>query len=145
MELAEVNGKIVELGGPKPFVEFYEHPKKVGIGQYETVIFIKIKPKGCRDFMSRPATDEDKRDYADAWAMFQKGVTPEEGRTPLGQLPSFKTAFKLELEAKYGVECVEDLAAREQPPENYLVPIWRDARNYIKLLEMQNDELGQEV
>lgn len=143
MSLKIVNGKIVEETGARSFVEFYEHAKKVGVGKFDTVIYITIKPVGCKDFMSRPATDADKAEYPVEWQNFQQGISTTEGVTGLGQLPAFKTAFGLELEAK-GISSVEELAARSEPEEDYLKKLWQQARVYIQLQDAEN-ESGKEV
>lgn len=138
MALELVNNQVVETGGARPFVEFYEHAKKVGVGKFEPVIYIKIKNPGYKDFMSRPATDEDKAEYSAEWAAFQKGVELTEGRTPLSQLPAYKTAWELELRVM-GIDCVEVLAGREEPEQDYLKPMHKQAVMFMKLQETENE------
>jgi hypothetical protein len=138
MELQEINGKVVEVGTP-PTATFYEHPKKVGIGKYKSVDYVSVRAPGFKDYMSRPATEQDKVDFPDAWANYQGGMEQVTGSTPLTMLPAYKTAFMLELKVR-GITCIEQLADAPAPHEDYLTPIWNQAKLYMTLAEGDTSE-----
>lgn len=138
MTLRLVNGQIIEMGGPKPHVSFYEFAVKVGVGQYKPVDFVKIVTPGQRDYMSRPATDRDKQNYPDEWAAYQAGQQETESSdTRLDALPAYKTYFGLELKAR-GIETIQQLAAQESCPIDGCERLWDQAKRWI-LLEGDNE------
>ena len=139
MGLRIENGQVVDDEAIKLNVSFYEHARKVGVGKYAAVDYIKVRAPGFRDYMSRPATDDDKASYPKEWDAYQGGKQADTGETPLTMLPSFKTAFALELKLQ-GITCIEVLGSRGEPDADYLKPMWKEARNYIKLQEMNNEE-----
>ncbi len=135
-----LDGKIVDDEATPAVVTFYEHARRVGFNEWINVDYIKIKAPGVRDFMSRAATDEDKAEYSEEYEAYQRGqFREEEGNTPLTLLPSHKTAFAMELKAM-GIESIEVLGARDMPEKEYLVPMWKQAKKFIKMLEDDDSE-----
>jgi hypothetical protein len=135
-----LGGKIVDDEATPVVVSFYEHARRVGFDKWINVDYIKTKAPGVRDFMSRAATDDDKAEHPEAWDAYQRGqVGEEEGNTPLTLLPSHKTAFAMEFKSM-GVESIEVLGARDKPGQDYLIPMWKQAKKYITLLEDDDSE-----
>lgn len=139
MGLRVENGVIVE-DGPGVKAEFYTHPRKVGPQKWEPTTYIKVRARGARDFVSRRATDADKADFPEAWALFQRGETGE-GGTPLTMLPARTEAYELELEVM-GIESVEALAELDSVPEDesgepkvHLAKMLQQAKRYVQLKE----------
>lgn len=135
-ELRIVQGRVVEDGPPLQ-AEFYEHAKKVGIGQWKPTVYFSLKAPGVRDWRSREATEQDKLDHPEAWERFQRGVVQANEGTALRQLPAHKTAFELELKAR-GIDTVELLAEQQEAPAEHLADMWRQARMFVQLLEAEN-------
>lgn len=140
MQFELVNGEIKDVEMLPTNVSFYEHAKKVGVGKFVPIDYIKIKTVGQRDFMSRPATDDDKAAYPNEWAAYQAGLSEEdEGITPLNSLAKHKQAFALEL-ANLGIHTVEELAAMPEAPFDYLEPMYREAKARLMALELLESE-----
>lgn len=137
MGLRMVGGEVVDDDVIRLRITFSEEAEQIGVGRYRSVDYITKKAPGCRDFMSKPATDEDKKAYPKEWADYQGGMQGDDKNTSLTMLPAFKTAFALELKIQ-GVESIEELAARPEPDGAHLIPIWKQARRYIQLLEDDN-------
>ena len=134
-----VGGQVVDDDAVLPVVTFYEHARRVAFDKYINVDYIKIKAPGVRDFMSRVATDADKAEHSAEWDAYQRGqFSQEEGETPLTLLPAFKTAFAMELKSR-GIDCIEVLAARGEPEQEYLLPMYKQAKKYVMLLEDDNE------
>lgn len=129
-------GVVVDTQDLPAIAEFYEGSKKIGIGKFEPCIYVKLHAPGSRDSISYIATDEHRQEYASAWELFQAGLTLPDG-TDLEQLPACKAAFVMELKA-LNITTVEALAALDEPPEEYLRDMWKQAVNYVKLLEMDD-------
>lgn len=129
-----VNGEVVE-DKPKLRAKFYEHAVRKSIDKWDTAIYVLLKAPGNRDDFSRPATEQDKLDYPEAWSAFQAGVEQSDEGTPLGQLPACKKAFELELK-HLNVDTVEKLAELDEPPADYLEKMWKQARMFVELEKM---------
>jgi hypothetical protein len=141
MSLRMAGGQVVDDEAIPSKVTFYEHARRVAFDKYVNVDYIKIKAPGVRDFMSRIATDADKREFSDEWEVYQRGQqTDGEGETPLTLLPTFRTAFAMDFHRR-GITCIETLAASTEPTEDYLLPMWKQAKKYVALTEIE-DEAG---
>lgn len=139
MKFELVGGEIKDVEVMPSNASFYEHAKKVGPSKYIPVDYIKIKTVGQRDFMSRPATDEDKAAYPQEWAAYQSGLSVEnEGTTPLNSLANHRQAFALDL-ANMGIHTIEELAIKQEVPD-YLIPMWKEAKARILALEIMESE-----
>jgi hypothetical protein len=141
MGLRMVGGKVVDDDLIPPVVTFYEHVRRVGMTKYINVDYIKIKAPGVRDFMSRAATAKHKAEYSEEWDKYQCGqqVDGVEGETPLTVLPAFKVAFAMDLKQR-GITCIETLAASIEPEQDYLLPMWKQAKKWALLSEAENEE-----
>lgn len=138
MGLRLIDGEVVEVGA-KPHVTFFEHMEKKGIGKYKPVDYIAEKYVGQRDFMSRPVTDEDRERYPKEWAEYEAGTQKDLVCTPLSALPSFKSAFGLELEA-LGITTVQELAVKTECPIEGLEVLWKHAKGFVRALEEEDGE-----
>lgn len=114
MGLRVVNGVIVEGEVSKPHVKFITHPRKVGIGKFEDTPYIQKRGRGCRDGITRKATEEDKAEFPEEWAAYQSGESLD-GGTLLNALPAWTKAIELELDA-IGIDSVEALAKCDELP-----------------------------
>lgn len=128
----------IEADSPKANAEFYEHPKRIAIDKWEPTAYIKLRAPNSRDSFSRQATEDDKLAYPEEWEQYQSGTSNDDGSTPLGQLPASKTAFELELRVA-GIDTVELLAALEEPPEEYMSTMWKQAKMFVELDKISDE------
>lgn len=133
MQLRVVNGEVVEVGQPQLHARFYEHAKRVAKDRWEPTTYIELKAPGDRSSFSRAATEDDKTIYPQAWEAYQAGIEVQESTgTTLDLLPAKKTAFVLELKAM-DINTIEELAALEEPPEEYMEAMWKQAKLFVQL------------
>lgn len=82
-----------------------------GRNRYKNVPYVAIRPKGERDFVSRPATDEDRRRFPRAWAAWE-AAKANPPKPSVALLPGIRPAALRELE-DVGITNIEQLAAYE--------------------------------
>lgn len=122
-------------------VEFYLHPVvdreasvKAGRRIYRSEAYIKVQPRGYKDFVSRRVSEQDKHDYPVAWARFENAQNRDAG-TPLDKLPSWSPEAEAELKA-LGIRTLEDLAAKEVAAD--LKHLQQQAQWFIEMKEASN-------
>lgn len=144
MEFDVVNGRVIERSA-RPHAEFYLHAvldidasKQEGRRIYHDATYIKIKAQGAKDFVSRKATEEDKRIYAKEYAAFINDSEPE--GMDVGLL--IQSLGDLAEAKSLGITTVEKLAEIEVLPEN-LKPYRNKAKIFMEL-NNETDREGQE-
>lgn len=145
MEFDIVNGHVVQKQ-IKPKIEFFTHAKldlaaseNEGRRVYKDTTYIKIKPQGCRDFLSRKATEEDKRLYPKEYALFNTEASPV-GTDVALLIPSLGDLAEARA---LGITTVEKLADIEVLPDN-LIQYRNKAKAFMELQNGTNWE-GQEA
>lgn len=102
---------------PQPIVTFMlqaqrdeEASERLGRPVYNDAVYVAVKVPDEKDYVSRPASDEDKRKWPEAWAQFQ--ATQGKAGTHLRALPGITPARFREF-VEMGIRTVEELAKFE--------------------------------
>ena len=106
---------------PDTYARFYMHPApqndETGLMQnvtHKDVLYVEISVKGSTTTkFSRPATEEDKKNYPGAWKLYETGTPELTGGTPLAYL-KIGPSQVLDLQ-NVGFTCVEDIAEMQEP------------------------------
>ena len=104
---------------------------KAGRRIYRDEVYIKVVPKGYRDYVSRKASDQDKRDFPVAWARFDN-LRKQIAGTPLDRLPGWSATVEAELRA-LGLNTVEQLAEGDVAGE--LADLQQQAQWFVAMRE----------
>lgn len=91
--------------------KFYMRSKKVSEGTepYKDVPFIVKYHAGSTDTTDRPVTEQDKRDYPELWAAFERGQDQDAVGWPIDQVP-FLSPAQVENLKHFGIKTLEALA-----------------------------------
>lgn len=119
-EEEKIEAELFGNRAPTVFVAIFESARedadateRDGRPRFVNVPYVAIRPKGERDYVSRPVSEEDKRRFPRAWASWTARQAAQV-KPSVALLPGIRPAALRELEA-LGLRDVEQLAAYEGP------------------------------
>lgn len=122
-------------------VEFYDHAvtdreatEREGRRMFRDVLYIKVKNRGFKDYISRPATEQDKDDYPQAFARYLNAQSRKAAGFQLSAFPAASPSILAKLRL-LRIETAEQLATAALDNPEEFEPLLTMAKAYVKALE----------